>query len=112
MITLGQQAAADPDLLYNDLHTTGGQNYGEFSNPEFDALFERGRSIYDVEERKAIYDEAQSKLLENENPRLWWHWSLPTVGHRPWLKGFRPTPGITHTHQVMNACWFEGKPGA
>ena len=110
MITLGQQAAADPDLLYNDLHTTGGQNYGEFSNPEFDALFERGRSVYDVEERKAIYDEAQSKLLENENPRLWWHWSLPTVGHRPWLKGFRPTPGITHTHQVMNACWFDGKP--
>ena len=112
MITLGQQAAADPDLLYNDLHTTGGQNYGEYSNPEMDALFERGRSIYDVEERKAIYDEAQSKLLENENPRLWWHWSLPTVGHRPWLKGFRPTPGITHTHQVMNACWFEGKPDA
>ena len=110
MITLGQQAAADPDLLYNDLHTTGGQNYGEYSNPEFDALFERGRSIYDVEERKAIYDEVQSKLLENENPRLWWHWSLPTVGHRPWLKGFRPTPGITHTHQVMNACWFEDKP--
>ena len=33
MITLGQQAAADPDLLFNDLHTTGGQNYGEFSDP-------------------------------------------------------------------------------
>jgi len=110
MITLGQQAAADPDLLYNDLHTTGGQNYGEFSDPELDELFEKGRSIFGVEERKAIYDEAQAKLLETHNPRLWWHWSLPTVGHRPWLKGFRPTPGITHTHQVMNACWFEDKP--
>ena len=110
MITLGQQAAADPDLLYNDLHTTGGQNYGEFSDPALDALFEEGRSIYGVEERKALYDEAQEQLLEVHNPRLWWHWSLPTVGHRPWLKGFRPTPGITHTHQVMNACWFEGKP--
>ena len=111
MITLGQQAAADPDLLYNDLHTTGGQNYGNYSNPEIDALVERGRSIYDVEDRKAIYDEAQDLLLSTENPRLWWHWSLPTVGHRPYLKGFRPTPGITHTHQVMNGCWFEGKPG-
>ena len=110
MITLGQQAAADPDLLYNDLHTTGGQNYGEFSDPALDALFEEGRSIYGVEERKALYDEAQEQLLEVHNPRLWWHWSLPTVGHRPWLKGFRATPGITHTHQVMNACWFEGKP--
>ena len=110
MITLGQQAAADPDLLYNDLHTTGGQNYGEYENAEMDAMFEQGRSVFDVEERKAIYDDVQSKLLETENPRLWWHWSLPTVGHRPWLKGFRPTPGITHTHQVMNACWFDGKP--
>ena len=110
MITLGQQAAADPDLLYNDLHTTGGQNYGEFSDPALDALFEEGRSIYGVEERKALYDEAQEQLLEVHNPRLWWHWSLPTVGHRPWLKGFRATPGITHTHQVMNACWFEDKP--
>lgn len=110
MITLGQQAAADPDLLYNDLHTTGGQNYGKFSDPEMDALFEKGRSVFGVEERKAIYDEVQDKLLESLNPRLWWHWSLPTVGHRPWLKGFRPTPGITHTHQVMNGCWFDGKP--
>ena len=110
MITLGQQAAADPDLLYNDLHTTGGQNYGEFSDPEMDALFEKGRSVFGVEDRKAVYDEAQAKLLETHNPRLWWHWSLPTIGHRPWLKGFRPTPGITHTHQVMNGCWFDGKP--
>ena len=110
MITLGQQAAADPDLLFNDLHTTGGQNYGEFSDPEMDALFEKGRSVFGVEERKAVYDEAQAKLLETHNPRLWWHWSLPTIGHRPWLKGFRPTPGITHTHQVMNGCWFDGKP--
>ena len=42
MIVLGQQGASDPDLLYNDLHTTGGQNYGNFSEPEFDSLVERG----------------------------------------------------------------------
>ncbi len=107
MITLGQQAAADPDLLYNDLHTTGGQNYGEFSDPEIDDMLVKGRTTFGVENRKAIYDDIQTKLLEEHAPRLWWHWSLPTVGHRPWLQGFRPTPGITPTNQVMNECWFD-----
>ena len=107
MITLGQQAAADPDLLYNDLHTTGGQNYGEFSDPEIDEMLVKGRTTFGVENRKEIYDEIQTKLLEEHVPRLWWNWSLPTVGHRPWLKGFRPTPGITPTNQVMNTCWFD-----
>ena len=107
MITLGQQAAADPDLLYNDLHTGAGQNYGEFSDPEIDALLVKGRTTFGVENRKAIYDEIQQKLLDEHAPRLWWHWSLPTVGHRPWLQGFRPTPGITPTNQVMNECWFD-----
>ena len=107
MITLGQQAAADPDLLYNDLHTTGGQNYGEFSDPEIDEMLVKGRTTFGVENRKAIYDEIQEKLLDEHLPRLWWHWSLPTVGHRPWLQGFRPTPGITPTNQVMNGCWFD-----
>ena len=107
MITLGQQAAADPDLLYNDLHTTGGQNYGNFSDPEIDEMLVKGRTTFGVENRKAIYDEIQTKLLEEHAPRLWWHWSLPTVGHRPWLQGFRPTPGITPTNQVMNECWFD-----
>ena len=107
MITLGQQAAADPDLLYNDLHTTGGQNYGEFSDPEIDEMLVKGRTTFGVENRKEIYDEIQTKLLEEHAPRLWWNWSLPTVGHRPWLQGFRPTPGITPTNQVMNTCWFD-----
>ena len=107
MITLGQQAAADPDLLFNDLHTTGGQNYGEFSDPEIDDMLVKGRTTFGTENRKAIYDEIQTKLLEEHAPRLWWHWSLPTVGHRPWLQGFRPTPGITPTNQVMNGCWFD-----
>ena len=107
MITLGQQAAADPDLLYNDLHTTGGQNYGEFSDPEIDEMLVNGRITFGTENRKAIYDDIQTKLLEEHAPRLWWHWSLPTVGHRPWLQGFRATPGITPTNQVMNECWFD-----
>ncbi len=107
MITLGQQAAADPDLLYNDLHTDGGQNYGNFSDPTIDEMLVKGRTTFGVEDRKAIYDEIQTILLEQHAPRLWWHWSQATIGHRPWLQGYYPTPGITPTNQVMNQCWFD-----
>lgn len=110
MVMLGQQGASDPDLLYNDLHTDGGQNYGNFSNPEFDALVERGRSLFDVEERKAIYDEAQDRLLNEWNPRLYWSWSTTTVAYRSYLRGFRPTPGPTASNAVLWGMWFDQIP--
>ena len=110
MIMLGQQGASDPDLLYNDLHTTGGQNYGNFSNPEFDAMVEKGRAVFDVEERKAIYDEAQDRLLEEWNPRLYWSWSTVTVAMRSYLKGFRPTPGPTASNAILWGMWFDEIP--
>jgi peptide/nickel transport system substrate-binding protein len=107
IMMLGQQGASDPDLLFNDLHTTGGQNYGNFSDPAIDEMLVKGRTTFAVEDRKAIYDEIQSTLLEEFAPRLWWHWSQATIGHRPWLQGYYPTPGITPTNQVMNQCWFD-----
>ncbi len=110
MIMLGQQGASDPDLLYNDLHTTGGQNYGNFSDPEFDALVEKGRSVFDVEERKAIYDEAQDRLLNEWNPRLYWSWSTVIVAFRSYLKGFRPTPGPTASNAILWGMWFDEIP--
>ena len=110
MIMLGQQGASDPDLLYNDLHTTGGQNYGNFSHPDFDALVEKGRSVFDVEERKAIYDEAQERLLNEWNPRLYWSWSTVVIAFRSYLKGFRPTPGVTASNAVLWGMWFDEIP--
>ena len=110
MVMLGQQGASDPDLLYNDLHTTGGQNYGNFSNPEFDALVEKGRSVFDVQEREAIYNEAQDRLLNEWNPRLYWSWSTVIVAFRSYLKGFRPTPGPTASNAILWGMWFDEVP--
>ena len=110
IISVGQQGAADPDLLYNDLHTNGGQNHGEFSDPEIDEMLVKGRTTFGVDNRKAIYDEIQTKLLEEHAPRIWYEWMQPVIAHRPWLKGFRPTPAITASNIVMNECWLDGKP--
>jgi peptide/nickel transport system substrate-binding protein len=108
IISLGQQGSPDPDLLYSDLHTRGGQNYGDFSNAEIDALIEKARTTFGVNERKAIYDQIQERLLKDLNPRIWHIWAQPTIAFRSYVKGFRATPGIS-INFVVPGMWFDGK---
>ena len=58
-----------------------------------------------------IYDEIQTKLLEEHNPQIYWSWGQPVVGHRPWVKGYGPTNSSTAATQRLYRSWFEGKPG-
>ena len=109
--TQGVGGAFDPDALYNSHHTTGGQNFGEFSDPEIDALLEKGRTTLGTENRVPIYDEIQTKLLEEHNPQIYFAWGQPVVGHRPWVKGYGPTNSSTAATQRLYRSWFEGKPG-
>ena len=113
LMTHGHGGAGDPDKLFNELHTTGGQNYGGFSDPEIDSLLEKGRTTFGIENREPIYDEIQTKLLEEHLPRIWWSWGAPEVLHRPWLKGYRRNNSSTApgANQILNSCWFDGKPG-
>ena len=107
----GLGGAFDPDALHGTHHTDGGRNWGEFSDPEIDALLEQGRTTIGTENRVAIYDEIQAKLLEEHNPQIYWCWGRPVVGHRPWLKGYGPTNSSTAATQALYRSWFEGKPG-
>ena len=100
----------DPDILYGLSHSGGGRNFGEFSDPEIDALLEQGRSTLGLENRRPIYDEVQTKLLEL-NPQIYCNWGRPVVGHRPWLKGYGPTNSSTAATYALYRSWFEGKPG-
>ncbi len=109
--TQGVGGAFDPDALYNSHHTTGGQNFGEFSDPEIDALLEQGRTTLGLENRLPIYDEIQTKLLEEHVPQIYFAWGQPVVGHRPWVKGYGPTNSSTAATQRLYQSWFEGKPG-
>ena len=111
LATQGVGGAFDPDALYNSHHTTGGQNFGEFSDPEIDALLEQGRTTLGTENRVPIYDEIQTKLLEEHAPQIYWSWGQPVVGHRPWVKGYGPTNSSTAATQRLYRSWFEGKPG-
>ncbi len=107
----GFGGAFDPDILYSHSHSAGGQNFGDFSDPEIDALLERGRTTLGTENRVPIYDEIQTKLVEQHNPQIYCNWGRPVVSHRPWLKGYGPTNGTTTANQALWKSWFEGKPG-
>ena len=109
--THGQGGELDPDVLYGPHHSAGARNFGEFSDPEIDALLEQGRTTLGTENREPIYDEIQTKLLEEHLPRIWWSWGAPEVLHRPWLKGYRRNNSSTAANQILNSCWFDGKPG-
>ena len=100
----------DPDILYGLSHSEGGRNFGEFSDPEIDALLERGRSTLGAENRRPIYDEVQTKLF-GLNPQIYCNWGRPVVGHRPWLKGYGSTNSSTAATYRWYRSWFEGKPG-
>ncbi len=111
VVVQGLGGAFDPDVLHGTHHTDGGRNYGKFSDPEIDALLEQGRTTIGTENRVAIYDEIQAKLLEEHNPQIYWCWGRPVVGHRPWLKGYGPTNMQTASTYRLYRSWFEGKPG-
>lgn len=62
----GYTAAGDPDtLLFNYYHSTGGNNVFGYNNPELDYLLEEARATYDFDERKELYVEIYSILLED-----------------------------------------------
>ena len=107
----GLGGAFDPDVLHGTHHSDGGRNFGEFSDPDIDALLEQARTTLGVENRLPIYDEIQTKLVEQHNPQIYCSWGQPVVGHRPWLKGYGPTNSSTAATYRWYRSWFEGKPG-
>ncbi|MCY3918647.1 MAG: hypothetical protein OXG38_02420, partial [Chloroflexi bacterium] len=84
---------------------------GEFSDPEIDALLEQGRTTIGVENRLPIYDEIQTKLLEEHNPQIYCNWGQPVIAHRSWLKGYGATPNTVSANYALYKAWLEGKPG-
>ena len=73
----------DPDTGWNLWRTEQyetGRNYGGYSNPRVDELFELGRKEFDREKRKAIYQEI-SRILYDDQPYLW-------LNNRPELAAF------------------------
>ncbi len=98
-LILGWTISNDPDL-YEVWHTSAisghGLNFISYSNPEADALLERGRITQEQQERKKIYDRFQ-EILHEDQPYLFLYvpYALPMVRAR--VRGIEPAPaGISY----------------
>lgn len=103
MFLLGWNSAIpDPDYsLYNPFHSSeitegpGGRNRAFFSNPEVDALLEKGRLVPDGSEREAIYHQIQRKIRA-QYPWLFIQNGELLIGTRSYVKGFSPKGNSYH----------------
>jgi len=62
----------DPDgNIYTFMTCKGALNDGRYCNPRVDALLNQARTVADVAARKALYDEAQEIILNDERPIMY-----------------------------------------
>ncbi len=69
----------DPDMQYNWWYSNSPVNFGRFSDPEVDALLDKGRQTPDGPERTKAYEDL-NRLFAKKLYNLWQTWSNWTVG--------------------------------
>lgn len=105
---LGWSGGPEPDQfnIWHSSKTAPGElNFIGFEHPEVDELLERGRRVFDQQQRKEYYDRFQ-EILAEEQPYTFLYVSeaLPAVHRR--FRGIEPAPaGIRYNFQH----WFVPK---
>ena len=82
----------DADQYYYLQHRTGLVfNFTGYSNEEFDALVDEGRSISDFDKRYQIYEKA-NKILVDDAPYVYMYNKKEIRAYAPYVKGFVVRP--------------------
>jgi peptide/nickel transport system substrate-binding protein len=68
-----------------------GSNYGSYTNPQVEDLFEQARTTCDADEQADLYREAQV-ILQEDQPYLWLFVANDMVAVRGGVQGFEPYP--------------------
>jgi oligopeptide transport system substrate-binding protein len=76
------------DVLF---HTGSGQNLGNYSNPQLDALLDQARVEQDVNKRIMMYQQAEQMIVDDA-PVLFTTHGLSYVLVKPYVKGYVVTP--------------------
>jgi oligopeptide transport system substrate-binding protein len=82
----------DPEtFLWNLFASSSPDNYSQYANPTFDALLDQAAATLDVDERAALYAEAESVLF-GDNAVLPLSHDVRYTLMKPWVKGLDITP--------------------
>jgi len=87
----GWGSGADPDTSDNVWATGQGRNFGSYSNPEVDRLFEEGRKEFDREKRAKIYARINDLIYEDQ-PSTFLFYRNSFYGFNRQLRGYNFSP--------------------
>lgn len=87
----GWGTGTDPYTLENIFRTGKDRNYGGYSNPAVDELFEDGMKELDLEKRAQIYQQIH-RLLYEDQPYTWLFHQNAYYGFNKRLRGYMMSP--------------------
>ncbi len=92
MFMIGWSGRVDPDgNTWQLLHTGGAFNYGKWTNPAADQLLDEARTVFDPQQRQALY--ARFWAIERQDLPLLYLWTQKNVvGMKTSLHGFQQVP--------------------
>ncbi|MFN8633546.1 MAG: ABC transporter substrate-binding protein [Chloroflexota bacterium] len=85
---------ADPDAAFYRAFHSKAQNWNNIANPELDRLLDEGRTVFEIEKRKPIYDKVQRQLLEKPGHLFLFAPEAIDVTHKS-VQGFSQHPTTT-----------------
>ena len=92
----GVAPSGDPSYFPEAVVRSGaGSNIGGYSNPELDALLEKGRRTFDVKDRQVIYNEVQQIIAQDAPLIPVFHTTQVSVS-RASLEGYVVHPAVTY----------------
>jgi peptide/nickel transport system substrate-binding protein len=87
----GWGSGADPDTSKNIWGTDENRNYGQYSNPQVDKLFDQGRTEFDRAKRGELYGQIHMLLWEDQ-PYTWLYHRNSFYGFNKKLRGYNFSP--------------------
>lgn len=87
----GWGTGAYPDTSENIWKTGEGRNFGEYSNPEVDRLFDEAAKTLDDDKRNAMFQQIH-RLLYDDQPYTWLYYQNAYYGFNKKLRGYVYSP--------------------
>ncbi len=101
----GWGAGADPYTTKNIFGTDEDRNFGSYSNPEVDRLFEAGEKEFDRQKRAEIYSRIHTILYEDQ-PYTWLFYRNAFYGYNKAVRGYNFSPrGPYHYSPGFSSIW-------
>jgi ABC-type transport system substrate-binding protein len=103
---VGRGTVIDPDQIRQYYHTAGGNNFGKYSDPRLDQMFEKERAIFDTAQRKPAVKEIVTYLIQNA-PYVGPTWRDQLTAAHPKVKNFVAENVNTISGFLYETVWLD-----